>query len=605
MPDSDLSFANVALGMNGSVDPAILPKTAVARMVNCRLHGQFPRTRYRFRELPVEGDAVKEWQAANTQGAIYHNPAKGQGAIAFAQDQAQIVEAAGGSKYGISIVGSGGRSRAIVSDISGGLHHRADVHLAWLTPAEKFVICGDGSSNTWVWDGAFTAFESTGINPPDKELARVPNGISAAIYAHGRLHVVVDGRKIYVGNSLHSNNLTEPDDILKFSEQVYWNTGAYFVPPSSMGHIISLDRISTQNTQHGHSEVLASCEDGTFSVQTNVYPRSSWADQALTKHALLKTGAAGPYAVDSRDPDMVFRSRHGIQTLRSAAATAARSGGQFAPISNPVATFMRADHEPFLRFTSLADWTRGGRLFCTVDPLVRGRYRWSRGLVVLNWTPTGDEAAEPDGLQAWEGLWTMPPAFGYPIQLVNGIFAGEDRMFCLCWNPEQGRKHLIEITTEEGDDVAADGTHYPISCQLWTRQSSRSLQGQQDVQSCQVTLADVTGDVRVGLWWRDRGRAPWNCWRVADRKMQQPADVFAAGQPMPLVVPMGTGSARGVRSIQWLVRWRGVATLESVLFERGSLSNPDLTRGVSCDEVIQSETPMDYSDYEYSEGSTW
>ena len=59
MPDSDLSFANVALGMNGSVDPAILPKTAVARMVNCRLHGQFPRTRYRFRELPVEGEETE------------------------------------------------------------------------------------------------------------------------------------------------------------------------------------------------------------------------------------------------------------------------------------------------------------------------------------------------------------------------------------------------------------------------------------------------------------------------------------------------------------------------------------------------------------------
>ena len=139
-----------------------------------------------------------------------------------------------------------------------------------------------------------------------------------------------------------------------------------------MGHIISLDRLSTQNTQHGHSEVFASCEDGTFSVQTNVYPRSSWADQALTKHALLKTGAAGPYAVDSRDPDMVFRSRHGIQTLRSAAATASRMGGQFAPLSNPVATFMQADHEPFLRFTSLIDWTRGGRLFCPWTPMCAG-----------------------------------------------------------------------------------------------------------------------------------------------------------------------------------------------------------------------------------------
>ena len=199
MPDApELSFAFAVRGMNGSVDPALLPVNAVARMVNCRLEGQLPRTRYRFRELPVEGDALEVWATSNSQGAIYHNPAKGQGAISFAQDQAQIVEASGGGKFSLSIIGSGGRSRATVRDISGGLKHRADVHLAWLTPAEKFVILGDGISNTWIWDGAYAAFESTGINPADKEQARVPNGISAGVYAHGRLHVVVDGRKIYV-----------------------------------------------------------------------------------------------------------------------------------------------------------------------------------------------------------------------------------------------------------------------------------------------------------------------------------------------------------------------------------------------------------------------
>ena len=605
MPDApELSFAFAVRGMNGSVDPALLPVNAVARMVNCRLEGQLPRTRYRFRELPVEGDALEVWATSNSQGAIYHNPAKGQGAISFAQDQAQIVEASGGGKFSLSIIGSGGRSRATVRDISGGLKHRADVHLAWLTPAEKFVILGDGISNTWIWDGAYAAFESTGINPADKEQARVPNGISAGVYAHGRLHVVVDGRKIYVGNSLHRENQTEPDDILKFTEQVYWNTGAYFVPPSSMGHIISLDRLSTQNTQHGHSEVFASCEDGTFSVQTNVYPRSSWADQALTKHALLKTGAAGPYAVDSRDPDMVFRSRHGIQTLRSAAATASRMGGQFAPLSNPVATFMQADHEPFLRFTSLIDWTRGGRLFCTVDPHVRGRYRWNRGFIVLNWTPTGDEASEPDGLQSWEGLWTMPPAFGYPVQFVNGIFAGEDRTFVICWNPDQGRKHLVEITTEEGDDVGADGQHYPIACALWTRQSSRDLFAEHSVSTAKIALAGVRGNIRIGLWWRDRGQEAWNCWRIAERTAQDTESPFFRGTPTPAVIPMGRGDVSGLRSIQWLVRWKGVASLEAIRFHRSPAKDTDDSR-VECSGTLSPQAPMGYSDYEYPEGFNW
>jgi hypothetical protein len=87
-------------GVVSALDPLLLDEQSLARLTNGRLHKQIPRTRYKLREIPFTGntDLIDEWRTLPVQGAMFFNPAKGQGALTFGKDLSQIVEASGGAQ---------------------------------------------------------------------------------------------------------------------------------------------------------------------------------------------------------------------------------------------------------------------------------------------------------------------------------------------------------------------------------------------------------------------------------------------------------------------------------------------------------------------------
>lgn len=594
-------------GVVSALDPLLLDEQSLARLTNGRLHKQLPRTRYKFREVALAGntDLIDEWRALPVQGAMFFNPAKGQGALTFGKDLAQIVEASGGRKFSLAIAGRGSSTKARLEERTEGITHNPYVHLSWWTQAENYALTCDGESQLWVWDGRNPATASAGLNDVDKEESQLPNACTVLLYVHYRIAAVTDARRIYVGDGLHKSNLSSSSNLLQATETVYWNTGQWFSPPSGMGNIIAAGVLPLRNTQHGHSEAVFHCEDGVFSVQTNI-PRDQWSTSAITRHMLLKTGAVGPYALDLMDGDQVFRSRHGIQTLRSAAAETNNVLNPLAPISGPVEDMFAGDAPQYLRFTSLVNVPTFRRLFCTVYPMVALRNRWSRGFISLNSNPT--DVIPTDGMRSWEGIWTLPPAWGGIVQFIAGIFAGEERVFALCWNQETGTKTLIEVTQMEGDDELADGTRSRISCQLWSRAiNSGDIFKESEFTEGVLFLKDVKGTLDFGVWYRANGEGNWKYWTKGQVTVDDVAEPLEGKGGRDFRVPIG-GVPQQVsesRHFQVMIRWRGIASVETFEIQAGP-PRPNDSTDVRPSCLVQDGTlAMTYSDFEYTSSTRW
>lgn len=612
MSKEQLAFADASGGMNAADLPHKIRPNQLARMVNCGIVGQMPTTRPGIRVVPLEGDPSDAISEGNLQGSIFFNRSKGQGGIVLSEQNASIALAATGQKFVVRIRGRRGSAVAEIEDVTGGLLTDSQLHLVWWNAWENLLLAQDGQSACWISDGVAPAFFSSGYNTIDKSRSEVPNGATVMAYAHGRGVCVVNSRYVLVSDSLHEISQNSSRDLVKFVNQAYWATGKFFLPPSKMGNITAAEILPLRNTQHGHGDLFLHCEDGIFSLDLNVFPRSAWNSTPMLKHALLGVGATGPYAVAIQDGDQIFRTRKGIQTLRSAAAQPSLEGNPNQPISNEIRTWLDADYPRWLRFASLVVWDASHRVLCTTQPIVQGRYRWHRGVVVRNQDPRETEGGTP---AAWEGLWTLPPQAAGIVQLVNGLFDGEERVFA--WvRGDDGRNRLVEFGTHLTHDVLEDGTISPIRSQVITRVIDA---GQwwldREFTKARLYLRGLVGDIRWGVWVRTPRSPRWLPYNAGSVKFS-PGDPWNLNEsdPRSLPIPLGRipdgcvvkdipGSINVSNGLQFLIRWEGYCQCEGVKITHGE---QDQAKDEPLPAVVQLEkiTADDYNDFEYSESTT-
>ena len=601
-----LFFQSIRDGMNDGLNPALLPATQCARMTNIRIQDQLPTTRPGMRIIPCAGYGMLD--GLNIQGAIIHNPGRGMSQQAFTLDLARIVLAAGGRKFEIRVRGSSpATATAEITDITGeGLETSADLHLCWLYQAEVYAIGQDGV-NCWIWD-TNRAFFSEGYSTTSKEKSKLSNEATAGVYSHGRICQVIDSRKILIGDIIHKSNQTSPSNILGMTEQVYWATGSFLSPPSNLGGIVAAAILPKSNTQHGHEETMFHSPDGIFSVNLNIYPRSNWSQTQLTNHAILGSGATGPYALAADDGDQIYRTKYGIQTLRSAAAQPQNLGNPMRPISWQVSSWTDSDHEPYLRFTSLVKWVKGTRVLCTTGIRVEGRRWFADGILSQQLNPVGSASESP----AWEGFWTLPPAFPSPAIMVSGSIADSDRCFILVYDHEKNIR-LAEIGTGIDHDIDECGDRTEISSQIITAElASGDLFLAKEHTLGTLIFRKIRRTVSYGVWLRAGHDDEWSLWKSGTvTSVRQPG--FNAGDSLRRTrdreFRLGLGDVpeplKGARKVQALIRWRGFAQIEGLRLSAAP-SDPEI--GVPSDEFVEAETRFDagdYSDYEYTEGSPW
>lgn len=601
-------------GVNDSVYPGLLTRNSVARMTNCRLYRQYPTTRHGFRAIQLGPDA-EEFRRLNIQGATFYNPTLGQSQQSFGPDQASLVCSAGGKKFHFTF---GPSDVVSVSDETNGHVGIPEAHLAWLFQAENYLICQDGISDTWIWDGTAPAFLSQGYNTNDPEASRLANGATVGAYAHGRVVQVIDGKKIIVGDIIHKSRLSDPSNILETTEQIYFATGSFFSPPSNMGEVVAISILPLRNTQHGHDDVIIHCKYGIFSLKIDHYPRTQWPEIAVSKHLLLDTAAAGPYAVILYDGDQMFRSRYGIQTIRSAAANADTIGSPQQAVSEPVGTLMSADYQPLLKFASMSKWSKEHRAFCTTGMWIEGAHRGGRGIVSINFNPQGSYAANA---RSWEGLWTLPHGYSRPVQMVNALIGDTDRLFVLCTEPsgtvQEGtrswRNSLVEAISDQKFDQLEDGTKKPISSQVVSRFFPKEdLISVKVFHDGKVIFGDVQGPLEWGVWARSDETEPWVLWTSktwCGPDVCEGGDCLSEARSFRLVMNLGEppSSLKGATQLQVLVRWRGYASLQAVrvgleIADSDDSPYPDCQPQAEVTELA----PCDFDDFEYSlESKSW
>jgi len=616
--DAQLAFIDAKGGMNAADKPHKIAANQFARGTNIGISNGYPGTRHGIRVVPLSGDDAEFIAINNVQGSIFFNPAKGQGGIILGESNPRLALAAGGRKYVVGIEGQGDLSKAKVTIIPGGLVTNSQLHLVWWSAWEDLLLAQDGQANCIVWDSVGDATFSAGYDTIDKPSSEIPNGGTVMAYVHARGVTVVNSRQILVGDSLHRTNQTTSINLRGFTEQVYWATGQHFLPPSAMGGINAAAILPIRDTTHGHSDLMIHCEDGVFSLDLSQFPRSSWSDKNLVRHVLLQSGATGPYAVAIYDGDQLYRTRKGVQTLRSAAAESRLEGNPNQTISNQVNTWLSADYKRWLRFASVALWEEGRRFFVTTQPIVQGRWRWHRGFVVRNTDPAESEVDTP---AVWEGIWTLPPSCAGVIQFVGGIFDGEDRMFA--WvRGSDGRNKLVEFCSYLREDILEDGTRHPIRSQLITRAMDAGQWWKtREFTDGKLFLLDVIGRVRWGVWVRSAESPEWVPWRAGVVEVPElgpgEADI-AANPPRPISIPLGripdgcnddgTGKTSETRSIQCLIRWEGSCKLEGIRVEHGDTELKDVVLDKEMlDVTFKNAAIGDYDDFEYSstDSPTW
>jgi hypothetical protein len=609
MADHQLAFTDAKGGMNGFDPPHKIATNQLARMVNCAIVDGLPTTRPGGRVVPLSGSPSEIVTAAPMQGCIFYNPAAGQGGIIFSEANASLAIVSGGRKILVTIEGRRPKPTAVLRDITGTFVSSSQNHLAWLSQWEDLLIVADGEGPTFIYSPTDGARLSLGYNMIDKGKSEIPNGATVLAYAHARGLAVVNSRQILVGDPLFRTDLTSSSNLAGFTEQVYWATGPYFFPPSMMGAVNAAAILPLQNTQHGHGELMFHCAGGVFSLDVSRYPRSEWANMQLVKHALLQAGATGPYAVAVQVGDQIFRTRMGAQSLRSAAASMQAEGNPAQTLSAHVDTWFAGDYPRWLRFASVNIWGSARRVLFTTGPVVHGSFRWHRGLVSRN---TDASLTEPETPAIWEGLWTFPPQAAGIVQLVNGIFDGDERQFFWARGAD-GRNRLVELSSRLGEDVLEDGSTRAIRCQVMTRaiDAGKPWEKRQYV-SARLYLRNISGQVKWGVWFRPDENPGWRYYQsgsvtAPDYAADLEESVGEDSRSVPIELGLlpddcsKSGKVNESRSIQFLVRWEGQCTFEAIKVEHtpNDLSETQFQK-TGLTVKLSKPSGCHYDDFEYS-----
>jgi hypothetical protein len=567
-------------------------------MVNCCVENQLITTRPGMRVLPL-GEDGNELRKSNVQGAVFYAPARGQSQQRFGPSEESVIISAGGKKFQLKL-----RSGVVsISNETASFPGAPDAHIVWMWQAENYILCQDGVSKIWIWDGVSEAFTSSGYDVDFPEQSRLAQGASAGAYAHGRILQVVDGNRVLIGDIIHKTRFFDPVNILGMTEQIYYATGAYSSPPSSMGKVTAIGLLPLSNTLHGHDDVIIHMERGCYSLKIDHFPRTEWPAKAVSKHLLVDTAATGPFALLTYDGDQMFRSKFGIQTIRSAAQSSQVVGNPALPISDPIHVFLR-DHPDYLRFASMAKWQTNHRILCTVGLWADGWYRGGRGMVSFNLNADG--SASSDAV-AWEGLWTLPYGMGLPTQIIDAKFGSDERLLVLTHDKscDGFETRVVEMSAGLKHDVLEDGERRRISCAVVTAMHpTENTYNEKTFRDGTVCFVNVQGVLDWGVWARNNDLDAWTEWKRGKFESADECDMAAKlATPKSYRLNRHLGdppdSVKKGQFIQLMVRWRGYCQIESISvgYEEDTGSNAPEPDGDREEEMAACDP---HDDFEYT-----
>lgn len=216
---------------------------------------------------------------------------------------------------------------------------------------------------------------------------------------------------------------------------------------------------------------------------------------------------------------------------------------------------------------------------------------------------------------------TFPPEICSPIQMVNGVFNGRDRMYMFAAGND-GKNRVVEFTQDLKNDVLEDGSQSRISCQIQTQALvSDNLFKKAEHTKGTLYLANVEGLLDWEISLRSNECDNWVFWRrgqecvrsevCCEEDFEKNCDGewdLRAYCPQDFELNLGTlpSEIKNARKIQALIKWRGVASIEAFKLKYNPDSDPGENSGAvagsdKCEEkCVAVRQDCEYNDYEYN-----
>ena len=188
----------------------------------------------------------------------------------------------------------------------------------YFVQADRYLVVQNGTDLPYFYErgGAISRF-STGVE-------EIPAGTHMA-YAHGRIYLVprtladgTSGAPYWIaGDILLPLN---PSNVLKLTENEYWNEGGATGLPFEAGTITALAVMQNAQTGTGLGALLAFGRSGVSAHQVDA-SREDWKSLDFSQVLFTGDGATGQFTVTPVNSDVMFRSAAGIQSIRLSSAS--------------------------------------------------------------------------------------------------------------------------------------------------------------------------------------------------------------------------------------------------------------------------------------------
>lgn len=494
-------FSVITQGINSGLAPVSLGRNQLAFAVNTtfRLGYATQRPGWIKRSLTFS-DPDDEGVESLFENNIF------QGAAAF-ERRNQIVTMIGGRLFRITVDDWEVMDVSTVGDLNPSNRYRA-----WFTEAEDFLICQDGQSAPWLYDGATAVRSDTfGVNGA----RQVPAGQSM-VYSGGRLvTTLADPTQFVVGDIVGGDSGTPAynfrDAVLYFTENEIVSGGGAFSTPINAGPITALRPVAQIDTSTGQGPTQVFTTSGVFSLNAPT-ERALWGTTnfPLGTVSMVQAGALSDRATVNVNGDIWFRALDGIRSF--IVARRDFSSWVNAPMSREMSRILDRDDRNLLGYSSAALFDN--RMLMTVQPYRKwGHGIVHRGLAVMDFAPLAFMNTRVNPV--WEGAWCGVQI----LQVLTGTFKGIERCFMFVLNDDDDIE-LWEVTRDRlsdnvnGDDVRIEwafetgGLTFPRGPQAYIGPGAEV----QSLDGGELYVDSIDGTVTFNLQYRADQYPCWLDW---------------------------------------------------------------------------------------------
>ena len=496
MPDIKEKFLSFIGGQNESVHPSFVQVGEYATGVNVSSRNGLARTRPNFVEHPKsESIAAGKFQGAG----VYHLSGKD-----------RLVYAIAGKIYTLELETDTITDHGLVFDPS-------NMDRFYFCQADKYMIIQDGDASTshananWplILDNLDIVDQvAEGL----QDYQRVPKGAAMA-YTHGRLFVAVNyvfepithdvsdnvGRIGFVASDVIKAHRVS--DVIKFTEENYYNEGGRFNLPTESGRITAMSAQRNVPSGTGEGPLIVSAENGMSAYQVNAL-RTEWNKIDIGQVLFVERGlgAASANSFVNLNSDIVYRSFDGIRMMSTTVTDTQSAGYSSRTISGEVSGLLSSDSYESVLLSSAS--IANNRVLFTCEPDLSNKT--FKGLISFDLNPVSTIKGNNPPL--YDGVWT-----GLHVhQVISAVYNGNNTHFVFAKDESGGNKlfYINEDSTE--DEIIQLATRKRPPVRIYTGQKLfQDPWRLKHLKYAEFWFDDIRGQLDISAYYKPDGYAFW------------------------------------------------------------------------------------------------